>query len=337
MQTSYAFIASYKQRIQALDRGIQNQDKARQQGQRPQQDQRPNTNVVEHRKLVQRFRQFLAEEEKFWTQLIVRLHRSFALVEATPTLIALGILSEAEEAIVNHPNGSDTADGVSNLGGRNHFQFPPEDASSSLVPTATEDKESRLAILTKAVICLGDIARYRELYNESGGRPKAGQEESVPARRPRPRRGGQSMADLIPRPRDYHRALQCYERARLLMPHDGNPFHQLAIIAFYQKNSFVSLFHYYRALCVRQPYDTASENLDSVLTRGLDHWFTNRSRQDRASPKELHPRLRVEIFKDRVVALHASWRVGKKDLHMYVGPSPSTLISNRAQDPGQNT
>jgi protein SMG7 len=318
MQTSYAFIASYKQRIQALDRGIQNQDKVRQQGQRPQQDQRPNTNVVEHRKLVQRFRQFLAEEEKFWTQLVVRLRRSFALTQVTPTLIALGILSEAEEAAGHPPNRSETADGVSNLGARNHFQFPPEDAPTSLVPTTTEDKESRLAILTKAVICLGDIARYRELYNESGGRPKAGQEDNVPARRARPRRGGQSLADLVPRPRDYHRAQQCYEQARLLMPHDGNPSHQLAIIAFYQKNSFVSLFHYYRALCVRQPYDTASENLDSVLTRALDHWVTNRSRHDRAFPKELPPSVRVESFKDRTVVLHAVWRIGKKDLQAYV-------------------
>jgi len=321
MQTSYAFIASYKQRIQALDRGIQNQDIVRQQGQRPQQDQRQDvSHVVEHRKLVQRFRQFLAEEEKFWTQLVVRLRRSFALNEATHALVSLGILSEAEEAVRDQPNITESTEGVANGGARNHFQFPPEDVSTSLVPTNAADKEGRLAILTKAVVCLGDIARYRELYNESGGRPKAGQEDNAPAKRTRTRRGGQSAVDLVPRPRDYHKAQQCYEQARLLMPDDGNPSHQLAIIAFYQKDSFASLLHYYRALCVRQPYDTASENLGSVLTRALDQWYhrSRRERNKRVYSKDTPPRVRVELFKERVVVLHAVWKVGMKDMGLYV-------------------
>lgn len=322
MQTSYAFIASYKQRIQALDRGIQNQNKERQQAQRPQQDQRQNvSHVVEHRKLVQRFRQFLADEERFWTQLVVRLRRSFALTEAAPALAVLGILPEGQEA-VNQASITETTDGVSTSGARNHFQFPPEDPSMSFVPTTAADKETRLAILTKAIICLGDIARYRELYNESGGRPKAGQED-VPSRRARARRGGQPTADILPRPRNYHRAQQCYEQARLLMPHDGNPSHQLAILAFYQKDSFLSLFHYYRALCVRQPYDTASENLGSVLTRALDQWYHRlRREREKEPPKELPPRVRVEQFKDRIVVLHAVWRLGLKDLGVYVSPLP---------------
>lgn len=313
MQTSHAFIASYKQRIQALDRGIQNQNKVRQQGQRPQQDQRQNvSHVVEHRKLIQRFRQFLAEEEKFWIQLVVRLRRLFALNEATPALITLGILPEKEEA-VNQRNAAEAADTVTNSGARNHFQFPPEDTSTSLVPTTDADRESKLAILTKAVVCLGDIARYREQYNESGGRPKAGQDDHVPSKRVRTRRGGQSLADLVPRPRDYHKAKQCYEQARLLMPQDGNPSHQLAILAFYQKDSFMSLFHYYRALCVRQPYDTASENLGSVLTRALDQWY-DRVRPHRGNLREeLPPRVRVDLFKARIVVLHAVWRTDLKE------------------------
>lgn len=319
MQTSHAFITAYKQRIQALE------NKTRQQGQRPQQDQRPAvSHVVEHRKLVQRFRQFLAEEDKFWTQLIVRLRRSFALNEATPALIGLGILSEAEE-VVNQSSVAETADGVSNSGARNHFQFPSEDTSTSLVPTTAADKESRIAILTKAIVCLGDIARYRELYNESGGRPKAGQEDVAPVKRTRTRRGGQSVADLVPRPRDYHRAQQCYEQARLLMPHDGNPSHQLGIIAFYQKDSFMSLVHYYRALCVRQPYDTASENLGSVLTRALDQWYQRSRRERGLLPRDIPPRVRVELFKDRIVVLHAIWRLGLKDMEVYVRLSVAFL------------
>ncbi|KAF8062180.1 hypothetical protein FPV67DRAFT_259421 [Lyophyllum atratum] len=301
MQTSYAFIASYKQRILNLDRLIQS--KMRQ----PQQpNQRPNNvPVVEHRKIVQRFRQFLADEEKFWSQLVVRLRRSFALDEATPALVALGIISETEEPTPNVPEGSDGGGVLPN--GRNHFQFPPEDASTPFVPATCEEKASWLAILSKALVCLGDIARYRELYNEAGGRPKAGQEETGPTRRSRNRRGGQE--EPIPRPRNYEKAQQCYEQARLLVPDDGNPSHQLAIIATYRKDSFVSLTHYYRALCVRAPYDTASENLGSVLGKALEAWKT-RSRRERDRHEALPPRVQVEAFRENIVVLHSLWKVG---------------------------
>ncbi|KAJ3537656.1 hypothetical protein NM688_g6648 [Phlebia brevispora] len=56
MQTSYSLIAIYKQRIAALDRAIQHPRQGQQSSHHP-----PRT--VEYRKLLQRFRQFLAEEE----------------------------------------------------------------------------------------------------------------------------------------------------------------------------------------------------------------------------------------------------------------------------------
>ncbi|RDB17335.1 Protein SMG7 [Hypsizygus marmoreus] len=310
MQTSYAFIASYKQRILNLDRIIQSKLKQQQQPQaQPAQPQQPqqnpranNSHVVEHRKLVQRFRQFLADEEKFWTQLVVRLRRSFKLEEVTPALVALGILSETEEPLANLPDGSDSGGA-----GRNHFQFPPEDSSAPFMPTTPEEKELWLSIVSKTLICLGDIARYRELYNEGGGRPKAGQEEGPP-RRGRNRRGGQAAIE-IPGRRNYEKAQQCYEQARLLVPTDGNPSHQLAIIDTYRKDSFGSLTHYYRALCVRTPYDTASENLSSVLSKALEQW-RNRSRRERERTDTLPPRVQIELFKEKIVVLHALWKVG---------------------------
>ncbi|KAF8895874.1 hypothetical protein CPB84DRAFT_1815932 [Gymnopilus junonius] len=287
MQTSYAFISSYKQRIAALDRIIQNNQRQQQQGQgqQPQPRQNNNHGVVEHRKLVQRFRQFLADEEKFWTQVVLRLRRLFDLSEAQPALITLA-------------------------SGRNHFQFPPDDPNASFTPSTPEERESRMAILSKALICLGDIARYRELYNESHGR-RAGHEDGPP-RRGRSRRGG-AVADIPPRPRNYDKARQCYEQARLLVPYEGNPSHQLAILSSYQKDSFSSLIHYYRALCVSQPYDTAAENLGTVLTKALESW-RQRSRRERdrngANDLQLPTRVRIDIFKERVVVLHALWRVG---------------------------
>jgi hypothetical protein len=165
--------------------------------------------------------------------------------------------------------------------------------------------------LTKALVCLGDIARYRELYNEAGGRPKAGHEDTVPAKK-NPRKRGDTPQ--IPRSRNYDKAQQCYDQARSLVPHEGNPFHQLAILASYHKDLFGSLYHYYRALCVRQPYDTATDNLGTVFTKSLEQW-KSRARKDKdTGGKDIaitpqSPRERVEAIKDSVLVLHALWRL----------------------------
>lgn len=309
MQTSYAFISIYKQRITTLDRALQTapRHQPRQGGHGP----------VEYRKLMQRFRQFLAEEEKFWIQLVARLRRSFNLDEAQQTLVALGIVANDEPAVAPAPETSEhNAHATS---GRNHFQFPPEESAMSF-PISSLERAGQLTTLSKAIVCLGDIARYRELYNESGGRPKAGHEDGTgPAKKSgRNKRGGAAGMGDIPRARNYDRAQQCYEQARLLVPSEGNPSHQLAILSSYQKDSFGSLVHYYRALCVLQPYDTASENLGTVLNKALDQWRARLKREKEKTGSKvtdvdnpaLPPRLRVENFKERVVVLHALWRLG---------------------------
>ncbi|KAK0205428.1 hypothetical protein DFS33DRAFT_1383333 [Desarmillaria ectypa] len=293
MQTSYAIISVYKQRIAALDRILQNQ---------PQQHHQHGHGPVEYRKLVQRFRQFLAEEEKFWAQVVIRYQRSFALDEAKPALVALEIIP-ATGIVENDappPNG------------RNHFQFPRADPVESVGPKTPEQRESRLSILSKALVCLGDIARYREQYNEGGGRGKIGHDDFP--RRGRNRRGGAPGGESLPRPRNYSKARHCYEQARLLVPHDGNPSHQLAILASYQKDSFESLAHYYRALCVRQPYDTAAENMGTVLTKALEQWKVRSKREKDTGPpvdtSQVPKIIVVTAFKEKVVILHALWRLG---------------------------
>ena len=305
MQTSYAFISIYKQRITALDRTLQTTPRyqPRQGGHGP----------VEYRKLMQRFRQFLAEEEKFWIQLIARLRRSFHLDEAQQILVALGIVANDD------PSPETSEQNVNAASGRNDFQFPLEESTPPF-PTSSPERAGQLTTLSKAIVCLGDIARYRELYNESGRRPKAGYEDGTgPARKSgRNKRGDQGGMGDIPRARNYDRAQQCYEQARLLVPSEGNPSHQLAILSSYQKDLFGSLVHYYRALCVLQPYDTASENLGTVLNRALDQWKSRLKREKEKTGSKvadvdnpaLPPRLRVENFKERVVVLHALWRLG---------------------------
>jgi protein SMG7 len=316
MQTSYAFISIYRQRLLALDRAPQATPRQQQHQQNgPRQSAH---GPVEYRKLLQRFRQFLAEEAKFWEQLVVRLHRSFNLTQARPALVALGILNAAD----NRNGSTDIQDAPEPRGeaptstqanaNRNQALFPPEEASPHVSQTATE-RSARLAILTKALVCLGDIARYRELYNEAGGRPKAGHEDTVPARK-NPRKRGDPNVPQIPRSRNYDKAQQCYDQARLLVPQEGNPSHQLAILASYHKDLFGSLYHYYRALCVRQPYDTATDNLGTVFTKALEQWKSRTRKEKDAAAKDtaatpLSPRERVEAIKDNVLVLHALWRL----------------------------
>ena len=332
MQTSYAFISVYKQRITHLDRAIhsgprqnqqqqgQGQGQSQGQGQGQGQGQQQGRGhgghgVVEYRKLLQRFRQFLADEEKFWIQLIVRIRRIFQLDDAQGVLSELGIVPEEPSAEGGPPK-------------RNHFQFPSDAeiaaAAPSLTPSTREQRDSRMAILSKALVCLGDIERYKEQYNEAGGRPRAGHEDGPPAasangnQKGRGKKGANGpQPPVMPRMRNYDKAQQCYQQARLLLPQDGNPAHQMAILASYQKDVFNSLVHYYRALCVRTPYDTAAENLGTVLSKTLDQWKARGAKRDKEREKEqargdaapMAPRLRVEAFKEKLIVLHALWRI----------------------------
>ncbi|KAH8112248.1 hypothetical protein DFH11DRAFT_515324 [Phellopilus nigrolimitatus] len=287
MQTSYQFIAAYKQRITTLDRKLFSP--AAQTQKSLSRHEHGGGGHVEYRKVLQRFRQFLAEEEKFYVQLLIRFRMQFDLTEASPALVKVEILSASSE------------DSPQPDSGRNIF---PERRDTP--PETSHERVVRLAMFSKLLVCLGDIARYREQYNDGGGRPRAGHEEGSPKK---PSRGGKRAGqETLVRPRNYSRAQTIYEQACLLVPDDGNASHQLAILSSYQKDSFGSLLHYYRALCVRQPYDTASENLNTVLKKALDQ-FRAAKRSSKSAPGDgrLVPKLRVDRFKEWVVVLHGLW------------------------------
>lgn len=307
MQTSYAFISRYKQRVAELDRVVHPDPH------QPPPSDHTSHGPVEYRKLLGRFRQFLAEEEKFWTQLVVRLRRTFVLDDAQAALVALGIAPDEE------PEPKDDTGGR----GRPASEFPSSTDATVHPPSTIAERESRVSILGKALVCLGDIARYREQYNEGGGRPRAGKEDGPPAMPPkrngRMRRGGGSMPDVsqIPKERNYERAQRFYEQARLLVPAEGNASHQLAILASYKRDVFGSLVHYYRALCAKHPYETASDNMASALGKALDNWKASKRREGRGPRGAAQtPKMRVDTVKEDIVILHARWRSGP---HRQVG------------------
>ncbi|KIO02509.1 hypothetical protein M404DRAFT_147748, partial [Pisolithus tinctorius Marx 270] len=357
MQTSYQFISLYKQNISNLDRVLQQPGRPPRRNRVPpdqgsdqqHQDQRKH-GPVEYRKLMQRFRQFLAEEEKFWIRFVARYHRQFNISEARPVLIELGEISAT--ANMKIPELGDTKHENNSAGSgtarppRDHFGFPPEDTVALHPPPNIDEAERHaaiLAIVTKALVCLGDIARYRELYNESGGRPKAGHEDGPgvgPARRGRSRREGPNSSGFgqVTRARTYHRSISLYEHARALVPSDGNAAHQLGILAFYGGDIFHALYWYWRALCVRAPYEAAVENVRKVLARaaseGASRWSSQGARVE--SDEKVLAR-KVEKMKENIAFLYALLRVGAQRLNVstdvlasHVAESFKSLVSERA-------
>ncbi|OCH87168.1 hypothetical protein OBBRIDRAFT_782085 [Obba rivulosa] len=309
MQTSYQFISKYKRRITELDQIVHGTSSSRQQAQQASSQGQPRNpgghGVVEYRKTLQRFRQFLAEEEKFWIQFAVRTRRVYALDDAQNALNALSIAGEEEAA------------SPAEAAPRRYNPFPADSDTVSLDPASAtaEQRESWLSTFIRALICLGDIERYKELYNEAGGRPRAGHESgppvSVPGRGGRNRRGGSGHApqpSTVARARNYAQARLFYEQARLLRPHDGHPFHQMAILDSYQEHKLDSLMYYYRALCVRQPFDTALENLNMALNKALERWRAkDRKKHETEEAEAQSGPARVKLLEDRLFVLHASW------------------------------
>ena len=283
MHTSYAFITGYKQRITNLSTPQPPPPR----GARQAAPREPPNAPVERRKLLSRFRQFLSEEEKFWISLATWFRRTFDLHEAQPILVSLEIVSADPE------DNPDPAPDARTRG----YLFPRH--TDTVIQCTSEQRQNKLSGISKALIFLGDIARYKEQYNESGGRPKAGHETGPPART-----SGKNKKAPIPRARDYEKARQRYEQARALVPHEGNPSNQLAILSAYQTDTFNAIFHYYRAICVQQPYETAAENMGRSLKRALDFWNTKgKAKQQEATA----PRLRIEVLKEQIIALHAYW------------------------------
>ncbi|KAJ6603347.1 hypothetical protein DFH09DRAFT_898944 [Mycena vulgaris] len=297
MQTSYAFITLYKQRLA-----------------RPHHNNNNNTNnggggAVETRKLLQRFRQFLADEERFWRALVLRVQRAYgvALPQAQIALPAELVGGEGDEP----PQPEDRM---------NHFGFPAVGTAVGEGAEGAEGGEGRSidaaqarSVLSKALVCLGDIARYREQYRGApphgkGANGNGGGEGKKPWEK-----GGAA---------NYARARALYFAAHALAPHEGNAAHQLAILAGYEGDPLASVAWYLRALCVRAPFETAGENLGGVLSRAAAHYRAQgRPRAGKGAlphagkgiaTKEDRepPRVRIERFKREVVLLHALWREG---------------------------
>ncbi|BGP48383.1 hypothetical protein JCM10450v2_004256 [Rhodotorula kratochvilovae] len=261
LDTSHALIQSYRARLATLDKQIAAAPKAHRNkgrnGGGGGEVQSAAVGPVARRKLIHAFRQFLTKEEDFWRTLCGRLASRLAPEEADE-LRAVGIVRSDFLSASDGERGGSFAAGV-----------VEEDLSED------ERRARRAAVLPlahKALICYGDLARYTELYNEASvpaGTAAGGKKEGG-------RRGGKGGqgAGAEKRVKNYAKAADCYNQARLLRPDNGNPSNQLAVLAQYSSDPLASIYHYYRALSVRTPFTTARANLQITFAKAVSRWFS---------------------------------------------------------------
>ncbi|BGP16343.1 hypothetical protein JCM10213_004884 [Rhodosporidiobolus nylandii] len=259
LDTSHALIQSYRAKLSEMDKAIaaapgahkaKNRTGGRGNGGDVQPADAPAPpGPVARRKLLHQFRQFLGKEEDFWRTICGRMASRLYAEEAL-SLRAIGIVAST-------------------------YSFS---ASDDEEPARVEGDDAfnarRAAVLPlahKALICFGDLARYSELYSEQekvpqqqngrGGRGRGGKQNGGAAR-------GEER-----KVKNFSRAAECYNQARLLLPDNGNPSNQLAVLSQYASDPLSSLYHYYRALAVRQPFTTAKANLEVSFKKAVRKWF----------------------------------------------------------------
>mmetsp|Transcript_7664 Transcript_7664/g.13434 ORF Transcript_7664/g.13434 Transcript_7664/m.13434 type:complete len:774 (+) Transcript_7664:312-2633(+) len=101
--------------------------------------------------------------------------------------------------------------------------------------SATKKEWIKLAIY-RCNLYLGDLARYRELQDDS-------------------------------KPRSWTTAEKFYRAALAANVSNGNPHNQLAVLADYRGKLFLSMYHYVLSLHSERPFETTHRNLDLLCAR----------------------------------------------------------------------
>ncbi|KAK6917579.1 Telomerase activating protein Est1-like, N-terminal [Dillenia turbinata] len=141
---------------------------------------------------LKEFRSFLSEASEFYNDLMKKLRRSFGLLE---------------EPMLSEDGGDDRTIEPAKL---HKCQF----------------------LCHRFLICLGDLARYKELYEK-----------------PEFQKRNWSIAAIY------------YLRATRTWPNSGNPHNQLALLATYAGDEFLALYHCVRSLAIKEPFPDAFNNL----------------------------------------------------------------------------
>lgn len=300
LDTSYSLINIYRKKLTAIDKEIEraalvNHKKPCPKNQRIQTDRihssPPGVGPVARRKLLQQFRSFLRTEDTFWKSLIHRLINHYHVDAAKGCLKILKIFNDYPAV-----EGSRTSESPDSQHGQ-------QAESKNSQPSTTEG----ILLVHKALICFGDLIRYGELYARTG-------RQASPFSGPKSHSREKFDKNFVVE-RDWSRSQDCYAQARLLIPTNGNPSNQLAILSSYIPDVLSSVYHYYRALCVKNPFPTARQNLEGSFTKALAKLKQTDPSMPGSAPQEppagssdAGHNLENSVLglKSRFVALHAS-------------------------------
>lgn len=143
--------------------------------------------------------------------------------------------------------------------------FLSEKTGSSL-PIEPPKMNRAQYVFHRFLICLGDIARYKEFCRKSDTR-------------------------------NWSVAATCYLEAARIWPDSGNPHNQLALLGTYVGDSFLSLYHCLRSLAVEEPFPDVWRNLMLLIeeNRSSHLHFSTAAYIDFTRP---HERILVESISE---------------------------------------
>lgn len=216
-------------------------------------------------RIANALRNFLAREETFWKSLAERLATVFKISEAHTALQRAGIITQGPRI----PIGPRAQVGDDNQpSGLARMPSTPQELDSELLQmaTLTRHRQHIIEVIYNVIIFCGDLARYREHFREVHAGSDSASGTTTPPRRP----NRSQHAKVAP---DYTTAILYYDAARLFLPHNGHASHQIAITSAIQGDNLASVYHYYRALCVKHPFTNAQQNLNHLLKKHVDSFL----------------------------------------------------------------
>lgn len=164
----------------------------------------------------------------------------------TQSFMAQGLLGSQDES----EDGSSREIETDSAEGHDAYPMPP-------LP------EGVILSLHRFLICIGDLHRYLAQVVDSGN--------------------GGSSKQSTPSSPDFSDAEKHYLAAVKLVPGNGNPYNQLAVLAQHKHQDAVAMYWYARALIAKEPFDiTAAPNLSRLL-RTVVRSFSGGNLEDIAS------------------------------------------------------
>ncbi|KAL0404821.1 UNVERIFIED_CONTAM: protein SMG7 [Sesamum radiatum] len=134
--------------------------------------------------------------------------------------------------------------------------------------------------------------------------------------------------------RDFAAASSYYMQASSLCPSNGNPHHQLAILAGYSNDELVSIYRYFRSLAVDNPFVTARDNLIIAFEKNRQNYTQligdGKATQLRPHFKDVWKRKRQRWNKSGwpvvlMLQLAANWKRNKKGSCQHCSDRPGGI------------